>query len=125
VPLASASSGHLFVQCDRVSGLTSSPRPLSEFPSPADLRARYEMALGFALESPPARPLLMRYPGGEGTRRYYQDAAVRAALEKLARGEKRALLSLATGAGKTYIAVLGKPAEILRETRARLFAFDA
>ena len=46
-----------------------------------------------------------RYPGGEGTRRYYQDAAIRAVLEKLARGEKRALLSLATGAGKTYIAV--------------------
>ena len=42
------------------------------------------------------------------TRRYYQDAAIRAALEKVARcdtkGEpKRALLSLATGAGKTFI----------------------
>src|SRR5881628_3243034 len=60
--------------------------------------------MGFGLESPLARPLLMRYPGGEGTRRYYQDAAIRAVLEKLARGEKRALLSLATGAGKTFIA---------------------
>ena len=49
---------------------------------------------------------MTRYAGGEeGTRRYYQDAAVRAVLEKLARGEKRALLSLATGAGKTRIAV--------------------
>lgn len=105
VPLVYASNGHLFVECDRTSGLTNSPRPLSEFPTPADLRARYEKAMGFGLESPLARPLLMRYPGGEGTRRYYQDAAIRAVLEKLARGEKRALLSLATGAGKTYIAV--------------------
>ena len=103
--LAFASNGHLFVECDRISGLTSNPRPLSEFPSPAELRARYEKIVGFSLQSPLARPLLMRYPGGEGTRRYYQDAAIRAVLEKLARGEKRALLSLATGSGKTYIAV--------------------
>jgi type I restriction enzyme R subunit len=105
VPLVFSSNGHLFVECDRVSGLTGNPRPLSDFPSPAELRARYEQAMGFGLESPSARPLLMRYPGGEGTRRYYQDAAIRAVLEKLARGDKRALLSLATGAGKTYIAV--------------------
>ncbi|MBY6274094.1 MAG: restriction endonuclease subunit R, partial [Bacillaceae bacterium] len=42
--------------------------------------------------------------------RYYQDAAIRAVLEKIAQCEtnnrpKRALLSLATGAGKTFIAV--------------------
>ncbi len=48
----------------------------------------------------------MPYPGGEAQRRYYQDAAIRAVLEKLALGrEKKALLSLATGAGKTWIAV--------------------
>ncbi|HJP88804.1 MAG TPA: DEAD/DEAH box helicase family protein [Candidatus Limnocylindrales bacterium] len=47
----------------------------------------------------------MPYRGGEASRRYYQDAAIRAVLEKLARGEKRALLSLATGTGKTFIAV--------------------
>jgi type I restriction enzyme R subunit len=62
--------------------------------------------MGFSLAAPEAKPLLVRYLGGEATRRYYQDAAIRAALEKLARGdEKRALLSLATGAGKTFIAV--------------------
>lgn len=105
VPLVYACNGHLFVECDRVSGLTGRPRPLSESPGPAELRARYEQAMGFGLESPLARPLLMRYPGGEGTRRHYQDAAIRAVLEKLARSDKRALLSLATGAGKTYIAV--------------------
>src|SRR5712691_11544954 len=66
VPLVYASNGHLFVECDRVSGLTTNPQPLSEFPTPADLRARYETTMGFGLESPLARPLLMRYPGGEG-----------------------------------------------------------
>jgi len=101
-----ASNGHLFVEFDRQTGRTSRPRPIAEFPTPAELQDRYEKAQGFKLDAPAARPLVTRYAGGEeGTRRYYQDAAVRAVLEKLARGEKRALLSLATGAGKTRIAV--------------------
>jgi type I restriction enzyme R subunit len=105
VPFVFASNGHQFVEFDRFTGLTHAPRALAEFPSPAELRDRYEQGMGFTLGSPAARPLLARYPGGEATRRYYQDAAIRAVLEKLARGEKRALLSLATGAGKTFIAV--------------------
>ena len=71
---------------------------------------------------PVAQPLLAYYPGGEATRRYYQDAAIRAVLEKIARcdknGEpKRALLSLATGSGKAFIAVnlLKKIAENRRQ----------
>src|SRR3990172_8082136 len=75
VPFVFASNGHLFVEFDRFSGLTNSPCPLSEFPTPADLRARYEQCVGFKLSDPAARPLLARYNGGEGTRRYYQDAA--------------------------------------------------
>ena len=105
VPFVFSSNGHLFVEFDRFTGLTRSPCPLSEFPTPTELRARYEKGVGFSLEAPAAQPLLTRYAGGEATRRYYQDAAIRAALEKIARGEKRALLSLATGAGKTFIAV--------------------
>ncbi len=105
VPFVFASNGHLFVEFDAFTGQTSPPKPLAEFPTPDELRARYEQGKGFQLHSPAARPLLARYPGGEATRRYYQDAAIRAVLEKLARGEKRALLSLATGAGKTFIAV--------------------
>ncbi|MDP2952419.1 MAG: DEAD/DEAH box helicase family protein, partial [Chloroflexota bacterium] len=105
VLFAFSSNGHLFVEHDRSTGKTSQPRSLTEFPTPADLRARYEAVVGFSLADLAARPLLTRYPGGEGTRRYYQDAAIRAVLEKIARGEKRALLSLATGSGKTFIAV--------------------
>src|SRR5665647_2227480 len=105
-----ASNGHQFVEFDRFTGLTHAPRKLAEFPTPTDLRARYEQGIGFSLDDPAAAPLLQRYPTGEGTRRYYQDAAIRAVLEKIARCEragtpKRALLSLATGSGKTFIAV--------------------
>lgn len=105
VPFAFSSNGHLYVEYDMLTGMTSPPKPLNEFPTPDELRARYEQGKGFKLDSEAARPLLVRYPGGEATRRYYQDAAIRAVLEKLARGEKRALLSLATGSGKTFIAV--------------------
>jgi type I restriction enzyme R subunit len=79
-----SSNGYLFVEFERSTGMTSAPRPLSEFPSPVDLRARYEKIMGFSLEEPVARPLLTRYVGGEGQRRYFQDAAIRAVLEKVA-----------------------------------------
>ena len=109
VPFVFSTNGHMFVEFDRNTGHTTAPRPLPDFPSPADLRARYEAAMGFALDSAAAAPLLRTYKGGEGARRYYQDAAIRAVFEKIARDQTaarpcRALLSLATGAGKTFIA---------------------
>ncbi len=110
VPFVFSSNGHLFIEYDEFTGETAAPRPLGEFPTPDELRGRYEQGMGFRLSDPAARPLLARYQGGESTRRYYQDAAIRAVLEKVARAEThseppRALLSLATGAGKTFIAV--------------------
>jgi type I restriction enzyme R subunit len=110
VPFVFSSNGHLFIEYDRFTGLTSAPKPMAEFPKPSDLCARYEQRMGFTLSDPAAKPLLVRYTGGEATRRYYQDAAIRATLEKIAQCEKsglpkRALLTLATGAGKTFIAV--------------------
>ncbi len=130
VPFVFSSNGHQFVMFDRFTGLTSAPRPMSEFPTPAELRARYEEGMGFSLEAPVARPLLTPYTGGEATRRYYQDAAIRAVMEKLARCElkgepQRALLSMATGCGKTFIAVnlLKRMADAGRLKRA-LFVCD-
>ncbi len=110
VPFIFSTNGHLYVEFDRTTGLTSQPRPLNQFPSPAALQSRYEAYIGFSIESAAAKPLLIPYPGGEDGRRYYQDAAIRAALEKIGRcqtkGEPgRVLLTLATGAGKTFIAV--------------------
>ena len=105
VPFVIATNGHLFVLYDRITGITTKPRPIAELPTPAELRAAYEAGMGFSLESQTAKPLLVKYQGGEATRRYYQDAGIRAVLEHIAKGENRALLSLATGAGKTFIAV--------------------
>lgn len=105
VPFVYATNGHAFVEYDHFHQQTTPVRPMSEFPTPEALRQRYEIGHRFSLDSEAARPLLIPYAGGEAVRRYYQDAAIRAVLEKLATGENRALLSLATGAGKTFIAV--------------------
>jgi type I restriction enzyme R subunit len=109
VPLVLSSNGHQWVSFDRTTQVTSVAKPMSVFPTPADLRALYEAVVGFSLEDPAARPLITPYKTNAGTPRYYQDVAVRAVFEKVARCErrgqvKRALLSLATGAGKTFIA---------------------
>jgi len=105
VPFVFSTNGHLFVMYENFTRTTTRPRPLTEFPQPEELRAAYEKGMGFSLESLAAKPLLTRYSGGEATRRYYQDAAIRAVLEKIAKGQKKALLALATGSGKTFIAV--------------------
>jgi type I restriction enzyme R subunit len=44
------------------------------------------------------------YDNGVKQPRYYQETAVRKVLEGIAKGEKRILLTLATGTGKTFIA---------------------
>jgi type I restriction enzyme R subunit len=125
VPFVFSSNGRLFVEYDSFTGLSSQPKPLAQFPTPAELRARYEQAKGFKLDAPAAKPLLVRYTGGEATRRYYQDAAIRAVLEKLAGGGRHALLSLATGAGKTFIAVhLLKRIADAGQLRRALFVCD-
>ncbi|MFN5513383.1 MAG: DEAD/DEAH box helicase family protein, partial [Cyanobacteriota bacterium] len=109
IPFVFSSNGHLFVEFDRLTGKTSEAKPLTEFPTPQDLKRRYEAAMGFRLEDEAAKPLLTPYTVGENYR-YYQDAAIRAALEKIAQDRTqghsgRVLLTLATGAGKTFIAV--------------------
>jgi len=125
VPFVFSSNGHLFVEYDFFTGTTSDPQPLATFPSPADVQARYEQGKGFVLDDPAARPLLTPYTGGEGQRRYYQDAAIRAVFEHIAQGNNRALLTLATGAGKTYIAVnLLKRIADAGQLRRALFVCD-
>lgn len=83
---------------------------MAEFPPPDALRQRYEQHMGFNLQDEAAKPLLEPYHNGEGAAVTTKDAAIRAVLEKVAcnaRGGEPpcALLALATGAGKTFIAV--------------------
>jgi len=120
-----SSNGHLFVEYNHFTGKTTEPCPLKDFPTPGELQLRYEQGAGFSLATTGAKPLLVPYPGGEASRRYYQDAAIRAALEKIAQGKNRLLLFLATGTGKTFIAVhLLKKIGDAGQLRRALFVCD-
>lgn len=125
-----STNGHLYVEFDRCTGLTTEARPLSLFPRPEELTYRYERHRGFSLDDDAARPLVTPYSGGESSRRYYQNAAIRAAFEKVARCARtneppRALLALATGSGKTFIAVnLLKRIADAGQLRRALFVCD-
>jgi len=77
------------------------------------------------LEAENAKPLLVKYSNTGNRPRYYQDAAIRALFENISQGKNRALLSLATGAGKTFIAVnLLKRLDTAGQLKKALFICD-
>lgn len=105
-----STNGHQFVEYDVTSGMTTAPQPMNAFPTPSDLRVRWFAATGLNPAAGAVAPLLTQYSVAGDRPRYYQDAAVRAVLERAAlaaagKAKPRALLSLATGAGKMSIAV--------------------
>lgn len=102
VPLVYSSNGHQFVEHNLKTGETSKAQSISKFPGWQQVQERFLDAIGVDFKADTAKPLLRPVRDGD---RYYQRAAVRAALEHIALGHNRALLSLATGTGKTRIAV--------------------
>lgn len=104
-----ASNGHLYGDYDKPSGIQTGPHPLEDFPPHHDLCTRYARDKGINLASPDAALLFQADNPAWSQTRYYQDAAIRAAFEKIILERQighapRVLLTLATGAGKTIIA---------------------
>lgn len=105
-----ATNGHRYGEFDLSTQTPDGPFALADFPSHAALTARYARDSGIDVTSPEAAMLFMADAAAfSGKPRYYQDAAIRAAFEKVLRcwqaaEPARVLLSLATGAGKTVIA---------------------
>ncbi|WFP48551.1 DEAD/DEAH box helicase family protein [Methylomonas sp. EFPC3] len=104
-----ASNGHLYGDYDKPSGIQTGPHPLIDFPPHPDLCTRYAKDKGIDLNSPEAALLFQADSPAWSASRYYQDAAIRTAFEKIilerqAGNPARVLLTLATGAGKTIIA---------------------
>lgn len=124
-PFVFSTNGHLFAEFAEDTQHIRDGVPLAQFPSPGELRARYEALKQIALSSDAALALFINYKGGELARWYFQDAAIRAVLERIAAGQSKLLLSLATGTGKTVIAsqLLWKEAQAGRLRRA-LFLCD-
>lgn len=104
VPFAFSSNGEGFQLHDRTGQSDPIERRLSldEFPSPQDLWARYQAWR--ALSPKAARLANQPYhvDASDKRPRYYQRIAVQRAVEAVARGQRRVLLVMATGTGKTY-----------------------
>jgi len=104
-----STNGHLYGEFDFFTHLQGGPFPFAGFPSHPDLTARYAKDTGIDITRPEAAMLFQADSPAWSQTRYYQDAAIRAAFEKIIccyqQGEPaRVLLALATGSGKTIIA---------------------
>ncbi len=83
--------------------LTGAERLLSAFPSPDELWARLRKAEGISNESA-GKLLSASNLTASATPRYYQEIAINRAIQTILAGEKRVLLTMATGTGKTVVA---------------------
>ena len=100
IKFAYSTNGHGIVEHDFTTGLE---KTLETFPSPDELWQRLKH--GENIPSQIAERLLTpdyHLPGK--TPRYYQEIAINSAVRAILQGQKRVLLTLATGTGKTVVA---------------------
>lgn len=93
-----ATNGNKIYEMDRQ---TMEEHFVSAYPTPEELWARTYGDVDEWRDKFNVQPF---YDDGIKQPRYYQETAVRKVLEGIAKGEKRILLTLATGTGKTFIA---------------------
>lgn len=106
VPFVFSSNGDAFLFHDKTGMSNPVEREISldEFPSPDELWARYMAWKKLAPESETliTSPNHQEITGKEP--RYYQQLAINRTIEAIAKGQRRALLVMATGTGKTFTA---------------------
>lgn len=107
VPFAYSSNGDAFMEHDFLTGLERQ-LALEDFPSEAELEARYRTYAnnGQGVSQVEEAIIDQAYYTNVNTYppRYYQRIAINRSVEAIARGQKRLLLVMATGTGKTYTA---------------------
>ena len=105
VPSAFSSNGDAFASHNKVPADgddVETQFPLQDFPSPKELWIRYKQYRG--IETKDEKVVVQPYytDGSGKEARYYQVEAINRTIEAVARGQKRILLVMATGTGKTY-----------------------
>lgn len=103
VPFVYSSNGDGFLEHDMLTG-TERELTLDEFPSPEELWQRYKKFKGINEEQEKLITEPYYFTAGDKTPRYYQLNAINRTIEAIAKGQKRILLVMATGTGKTYTA---------------------
>ncbi len=92
-----ATNGQAIIEFDYLTGNTTE---LEFFPSPDELWRR----LNGCSEPDPASEILLSPSRSPKSLRYYQDIAINRSIAEILKGNRRILLTLATGTGKTLIA---------------------
>jgi type I restriction enzyme R subunit len=126
-----STNGHRYAKFNKFTGKQTGPFPFADFPDHKCLTDCYHDHTGIKLDDPSALLLFEPDSPAYPESRYYQDAAIRTAFEKIlqcdAKGvAARILLSLATGSGKTIIAanLLWRLHEAERLPKPALFLCD-
>ncbi len=103
VPFVYSSNGKGFYEHDFLTGKERELK-LDEFPTPEELWKRYQVAKG--LDAAQGKEVLSDYYADNSGKepRYYQRNAINRTVEAVVQGQKRILLVMATGTGKTYTA---------------------
>jgi len=97
---AYATNGHEIIEVDY---LTGQERRVDTYPAPAELWGRYRAARGLSEDAAGRLLTPGNYAVGK-SERYYQQIAVNRAVEAVLKGDRRLLLTMATGTGKTLVA---------------------
>lgn len=102
VKFAYANNGKKIIEHDFITGLE---RDLSEFPTPDELWGRLQGTLNLPTQQDKTDALTAysEQVGGK-TPRYYQMIAINRVVNAVLGGQKRILLTMATGTGKTFVA---------------------
>ena len=103
VDFAYSSNGHAFMEHDMTTG-KEREIALDEFPSPEELLERHNAAHGLSPKQAKEASEPYHFSHESITPRYYQRIAINRVCEAAAKGQKRMLLVMATGTGKTYTA---------------------
>lgn len=103
IPFAYSSNGSGFYEHDRITGKEREIK-LDEFPTPEELWNRYKVEKKLTEEETKIITQPYYYMSAFKTPRYYQRIAINKTVEAIAKGQKRILLVMATGTGKTFTA---------------------
>jgi len=103
VPFVYSSNGDAFLEHDMKKG-TEREISMDDFPSPEDLWKRYKEDNNITKEQEQVITIPYHFETGSKTPRYYQRVAINRTIEAISKGQKRILLVMATGTGKTYTA---------------------
>lgn len=103
IPFAYSSNGDAFFEHDMITGEERKLK-LEEFPTPKQLWNRYLKEKDITPEEEKIITEPYQYIDINKTPRYYQRIAINKTVEAIAKGQKRLLLVMATGTGKTFTA---------------------